>query len=68
MAQRVSPIQMPGISKSFRVMAKMMLVISIPKRTRVNFVRKFVLVISWVVRIGSMGISLGFLLILKSLS
>lgn len=33
---------MPGIWKSFKVMAKIILVVRIPKSTRVNFVRKFV--------------------------
>ena len=47
------PIQIPGIWNSFKVIAKIMLVAKMPKSTRVNFVSKFVLVISWEVRIGS---------------
>lgn len=52
----MSPIQMPGISKTFTVMAKIRLVAKTPKSIRVRRVRKLGGRISWVVRIGSMGI------------
>lgn len=54
-AQIAMPIQIPGIWNSLTVKAKIKLVMKIPKSTSVNFVRKFVFVISWEVRIGSIG-------------
>lgn len=52
--QIISPIHIPISSKILTIMAKIVLVMKIPKRISVMRVIRFILRISWIVRVGSM--------------